>query len=275
MHLNKLIAITLLSISPTLSLFVAASNETAEQWPGTQSDFNGYTQYDFKIGDLDCKVVTPKASAAGKPWIWRARFFGHEPQLDAALLGKGFHVAYVNVSNLFGSPKAVDRFNRFYDYLTKQHGFNTKPALEGMSRGGLIIYNWAAANSNKVSCIYADAPVCDFKSWPGGKGAGKGSPKAWKQCLKAYGFTETEAMAYTSNPVDTLKPLARAGIPLLHVVGDVDVVVPVAENTAILEKRYQALGGSIEVIHKPDVGHHPHSFKDPTPIVAFILKHCL
>lgn len=43
-------------------------------------------------------------------------------------------------------------------------GFNKKVALEGMSRGGLIVYNWAAQNPEKVACIYADAPVMDFKS---------------------------------------------------------------------------------------------------------------
>ena len=142
-----------------------------------------------------------------------------------------------------------------------------------MSRGGLIIYNWAAANPKKVACIYGDAPVCDFKSWPGGKGKGKGGGGAWQACLKAYGLTEADALVYRHNPIDNLKPLARAGVPLLHVVGDADVVVPVEENTAIIEARYKKLGGSIRVIHKPGVGHHPHSLKDPGPIVAFVLKH--
>jgi hypothetical protein len=36
-----------------------------------------------------------------------------------------------------------------------------------MSRGGLIIYNCAVANPEKVAAIYGDAPVMDFKSWPG------------------------------------------------------------------------------------------------------------
>jgi hypothetical protein len=49
--------------------------------------------------------------------------------------------------------------------------------------------------------------------------------------------------------------------------------VPVSENTAILEARYKKLGGSIQVIYKPGIGHHPHSLKDPKPIVDFILKH--
>jgi alpha-beta hydrolase superfamily lysophospholipase len=157
--------------------------------------------------------------------------------------------------------------------FTKEHGFAPKAALEGMSRGGLIIYNWAAVNPDKVSCIYGDAPVCDFKSWPGGKGKGQGSEAAWRDCLKAYGFTEEQALAFDGNPVDNLQPLADAKIPLLHVVGDADDVVPVAENTARLAKRYRELGGSITVINKPGVGHHPHSLKDPTPIVEFVLRH--
>jgi lysophospholipase L1-like esterase len=110
----------------------------------------------------------------------------------------------------------------------------------------------------------------DFKSWPGGKGTGKGEGKSWKTCLEAYGMTEAEALAYQGNPIDNLAPLAKAGIPIIHVVGDADEVVPVAENTAIAEARYQKLGGTFKVIHKPGVG-HKHSLKDPQPIVDFIL----
>ena len=31
-------------------------------------------------------------------------------------------------------------------------------------------------------------------------------------------------------------------------------------------------GGKIKVIRKPGVGHHPHSLKDPTEILDFLLK---
>ena len=81
------------------------------------------------------------------------------------------------------------------------------------------------------------------------------------------------ALAYGGNPVDNLEPLARAGIPVLHVVGDEDEAVPVAENTALVEERYRKLGGFIEVIHKPGVGHHPHGLEDPAPMVQFVLQH--
>ena len=255
-----------------LIFLAAACSAQAEKFPGKQGDFHGFALFDFQRDGVACKIVTPKKSAAGKPWIWRARFWGHQPQLDLALLQLGWHVAYCEVGNLFGSPKAVARWDGFYKYATTTHGFHSRPALEGMSRGGLIIYNWAKTNPAKVGCIYGDAPVCDIKSWPGGKGKGKGHGPTWKRCLAVYGFTEKEASAFAGNPVDGLAPLAKAGVPLIHVVGDADPVVPVAENTAILESRYQKLGGQIKVIHKPGVGHHPHSLKDPAPLVKFILN---
>ena len=239
------------------------SSTTGIPWPGKQSSFHSYAQYYFKIEGFSCKVVVPNTIAEGKPWIWRARFWGHEPQTDIALLSRGFHVVYADVAGLYGSPKAVKRWDAFYKYLVELHGFDKKAVLEGMSRGGLIVFNWAAQNPDNVHCIYADAPVCDFKSWPGIN----------KAIMNAYGLTQEQAKAYKGNPIDNLNPLAMAGVPLLHVVGDADKVVPVSENTAIIEKRYKTLGGQIQVIHKTGVGHHPHSLKDPKPIVDFILKH--
>ncbi len=244
---------------------------TESEWSGGLSDYHGYDLYSFSEDGLNCKVAVPEIVAEGRPWVWRARFWGHNPDPDVALLKEGFHVAYVDVSNLFGSPAAVERFDRFYEFLTNEHGFDKRVVLEGLSRGGLIVYNWGSQNTGKVHCIYADAPVCDIKSWPAGLLGGKESVAAWKRCLEAYGFSLEEAVAYTGNPLDRLKPLADAGVPLLHVVGDADLVVPVAENTAVLEQRYKALGGSIEVIHKPGVG-HVHGLDDPTPIVDFILR---
>ena len=130
-------------------------------------------------------------------------------------------------------------------------------------------------NPEKVAVIYGDAPVCDFKSWPAGKGKGKGSPKDWAELLTSYHFAdEAEALAYTFNPIDILPVLATAKIPLIHVVGDKDDAVPVAENTSIVEQRYRALGGVIEVIHKPNAG-HTHGLPDSTPVVKFIMEHSL
>ena len=242
---------------------LSAKNQIEEKsvWDGKKTFFHGFEQYNFKVEGIACYVVTPKKIADGKPWVWRARFFGHEPQFDIAMLNLGYHVVYCDVAGLYGNSKAVNRWNKCYNYLRFEHLFADRVVLEGMSRGGLIIYNWAAANPEKVAAIYADAPVLDFKSWP----------SINPTILKVYGFkNEQEAKAYQKNPVDNLAPLAKAGIPIIHVVGMADTVVPVHENTQIAEERYQKMGGTFKVIRKEGVGHHPHSLKDPTPIVEFV-----
>ncbi|HCO92443.1 MAG TPA: hypothetical protein DIU00_00585 [Phycisphaerales bacterium] len=240
---------------------------------GRKSAWHGYDRCDFTYDTRDCTVVAPRNPARHLPWIWRARFFGHEPQTDLALLEKGFHLIYMDVADLFGSPVAVNHWNAFYNYLTGHHCFNRRAALEGMSRGGLIVYNWACANPGKVACIYADNPVCDFKSWPAGRGKGKYHQPSWEACLKAYGLTSEQALEYEYNPIDNLEPLARFVVPVLHVCGTADTVVPMPENSDIIENRYKKLGGKITVIRKPGVDHHPHSLEDPKAIVDFILSH--
>ena len=239
----------------------------------TTSKWNGFEKREFVVDGRKAFVVVPERAALGRPWIWRTEFFGHEPQADIALIKKGFHAAYIDVQDLYGAPKALDAMDAFYDQVTRERGLSKKVVLEGFSRGGLYSLNWAARHPDRVACIYNDAPVCDFKSWPLGQGAGKASPGDWQKCLKAYGFTQKQALEYDKNPVDNLKPLADAKIPILHVCGDADEVVPFGENTLLMYRRYRQMDGPMEVIAKPGVKHHPHSLKDPKPIVDFILKH--
>ncbi len=59
---------------------------------------------------------------------------------------------------------------------------------------------------------------------------------------------------------------------MLHVVGDADEVVPVDENTEPFAVKIREAGDSIQVIHKPGIGHHPHSLENSKPNVQFILN---
>jgi pimeloyl-ACP methyl ester carboxylesterase len=247
--------------------------EDAQAFPGVKSSWNEFGRYDFEVDGCKTLVVVPKEAAPGNPWIWRAEFFDVAPEVDLALVKRGFHLVYMNVGNTFGCPSAMAHFTAFHKFLTEEHNLSKKPVLEGLSRGGLYIYYWAASNTGKVSCLFGDNPVCDFKSWPGGKGNGPGSPDDWKALQQCYGFvSEAEALAYGKNPIDNLKPLADARIPIIHICGDADEVVPYPENTAILKDRYEKLGGEIVVIIKKGLKHHPHGLEDPTPVVNFILK---
>jgi len=265
-------AVAFVGISAAVFGAEADASKVAAAPAVKKSEWKGYERHDLTVDGCPAIIVVPREAGPGKPWIWRAMFFDHKPDVDQALVAKGFHLVFINVGNTFGCPDALKHWDVFHKFLTKEYGLAPRAVLEGVSRGGLYCYNWAAANPDKVACIFGDAPVCDFKSWPGGKGKGKGSPKDWEKCQKDYHFaTEAEALAYAKNPVDNLKPLADANIPIIHLCGDADVVVPVEENTKIIEERYTKLGGLIKVIHKPGVG-HVHSLVPPDPIVDFILQ---
>lgn len=246
-----------------------------DRFGGTKSEWNGFERFDLEVGGRPLMVICPKSAAVGIPWVWHGEFFGHKPAPDIALLHLGFHVVYASIPNMLGSPDAVAHWDKVYDYLTKYHHFSPKAGLVGLSRGGLYCYNWAIANPDKVACIYGDAPVCDFRSWPGGFGEGPGSPGDWHLVLKLWKFGDNaSARRFEGNPVDNLMPLAQAGVPLLHVFGDADEIVPWQENTGLVTQRYRQLGGSIEIIRKQGGKHHPHGLEDPTPIVNFLHRNC-
>jgi pimeloyl-ACP methyl ester carboxylesterase len=76
------------------------------------------------------------------------------------------------------------------------------------------------------------------------------------------------------NPIDRLEPLAKAKVPLLHVYGDADIPVPWKANTGVVAERYKKLGGSIQLIPKPGVG-HVHGLDDSAPIVDFIYENSM
>lgn len=252
------------------------AGETGLSFPGgTIGEWRGFKQHKFEVDGCQAWVVEPKTALPGKPWSWCMEFPNAFTDRCAApqLLAAGFHHVHIKVGNTFGSPDALKHCNAFYELLVSK-GLAKKAVLIGISRGGLYAHRFASEHPDRVSVIYGDAAVCDFKSWPGGKGKGRGSKGDWASLIKCYGFKdEAGALAYPGNPIDRLEPLAKAKVALIHVVGDADDVVPPAENAEIIERRYRALGGTIEIIHKPGVGHHPHGLDDSSPVVKFILKH--
>lgn len=236
--------------------------------PGEKSTWNGCDRYDFLYKNREAIIVAPHKAAKGNPWIWRPVYFDAFAQVDAALLEQGFYVVYYDLTNSYGSPETLKPGTEFYQYVVESFQFSTKVTLEGFSRGGLSTLNWAALNPEKVACIYLDAPVCNVFSWPGRR-----SPVLWNELLTEWGMKDESMSTFKESPIDHLEPIAKAGISILSVCGDIDKVVPVSENTDILCSRYRALGGHIEVIIKKGVEHHPHSLENPKPIVDFILAH--
>jgi pimeloyl-ACP methyl ester carboxylesterase len=235
----------------------------------TQTEWHGHERLDFVVAGQPAILIVPKTAAPGKPWVWRAEWFGdrHAPQVSLALLEQGWHLAYINASDRYGAPAAMTIFDAFYGRLTKDFGLASRMVLEGFSRGGLYAFNFAATWPDRVAVLYLDAPALDLRSWPGFQTV------RWPEVAAAYGLTVEALETAKVSPLDRIEPVVKAGIPIIGVSGDADVIVKLEENLAVLAERYRAAGGTIEIIIKPGGGHSPHSLADPKPIVDFILKH--
>lgn len=244
------------------------TGHTQQAFPGKKSTWNDCDRYDFTMNGRDAIVVAPKQAAKGNPWIWRPAFFDAFPSVDKALLEKGFHVVYYDLTHLYGSTRAMRLGTEFYQNMIRQYQLSPKVTVEGFSRGGLFALNWAAKNPEKVACLYLDAPVCDVFSWPGRKEKG-----LWSDVLKEWELTDEQMSSFEGNPIDQLDALVQAGIPIISVCGDSDQVVPFKENMDVVRSRYVAKGGSVTLILKPGCDHHPHSLDNPQPVVDFIVSH--
>lgn len=247
---------------------VAVAQQELNPGAARVSDWNGYQRLDFTVEGRPCVLVLPKTSAPNKPWIWRTEFFGVEPQVDLALLARGWHVAFMDARDLYGGPPAMRLFGNFYAHIVAHAGLARRAVLEGFSRGGLYAVNFAATHPSRVAALYLDGAVLDLRSWPGRNR----ESREYREMLAAYQLNEETFAAFRRNPIDLLQPIATAKIPIIAVAGDADEIVPFADNTGILEKRFRDAGGLIEVIVKPGGKHQPHSLPDPTPIVDFLLK---
>lgn len=239
-----------------------------QPFPGLMSEWKGYKRYDFRFKGKQAIVVCPDKTLEGNPWIWRPAFFGAYAYVDEALLKKGFHVVYYDMTHQYGCPNSVKLGTAFYDMMVTLYGLSSQVTLEGFSRGGYYALQWAIANPDKVACLYLDNPVCDIFSWPG-----KERVKEWKDFLELWGLDESITQeTFKGNPIRYLGLLAKYNVPILAVCGDSDTTVPFSENMKQIRDAYVKLGGSVELILKQGAEHHPHSLVSPDLIVDFILQ---
>lgn len=196
-----------------------------------------YVRYDFRIAGvrMPVSVIVPNAAGPGSPWVFRADFVNRDAVIDLALLGRGFHVVTGPVPTDTDGP-VLQQWNAVYQHLTA-HGLSKSPVMEGAGGAAGAAYAWAIENPDKVSCIYAENPI--LRSHMAGP-----------------------------QPLDRLDVLAKAGVPLFHVSGDLDPWLDT--QTRVLEKRYKELGGQVTVVVQERMGHFPTAPRDPKPVVEFI-----
>ncbi len=256
-----------------LLILFAVSATAAETESFSWSTQYGCRRAEFEVAGRKGFVILPPDEASIRiiPWVWYApTFIGACPSdrqswIAERLLSSGIALCGVDVGETYGNPSGRAVYTQFHRFVIKKFRLSAKACLWPQSRGGLMLYNWAVEHSRLVACVGGTYTVCDITSYPG-------IPIA----APVYGMTDVEFKEHLkeNNPIDRLEPLARKKVPVFHIHGDGDTVVPLETNSAKLVERYKALGGpaDIEVIHGK--GHEEVAeFFENHKMVDFFVRH--
>ena len=237
-------------------------------------EWNGFPAENFIFEGHEATIVFPEEGTKCGGLVLKTEYQHHFPEAaEIPLLKLGYHVCFLTNENRFGQPEDLDRKARFVRYLQEKYGLRKKCVPVGFSCGGMIGIYFAERYPELVSCLYIDAPVVNFMSWPCHFGQENPKP-GLSEILPALGLKNlAELMAYRKMPLDKIPSLIEKKIPLVMASGDSDTTVPYDENGLFVERAYKEADLPIEVYIKPGGNHHPHGIPDPTPIVDFILRY--
>jgi len=226
----------------------------------------------FEVAGHTAFLMLPTTRDAAKPtpWVWYAptlpRLPGPEEKwMFDRFLAAGIAIAGVDVGESYGSPKGRGVYEALHRELVEKRGLAKKACLLARSRGGLMLYSWAAEHPEQVACIVGIYPVCDLRSYPG--------------VARACGAYEMSAAQLTTsldkhNPIERLESLARLRVPIFHLHGDRDRVVPLEKNSAEVAKRYRKLGGPIILRVVKGKGHDMWAgWFQSRELVEFVVRH--
>ncbi|MGB0766529.1 MAG: alpha/beta hydrolase family protein [Phycisphaeraceae bacterium] len=229
----------------------------------------------YDLGEHRAFLVVPEQSAAtelGKPWVWYAPAFDErlpekrELWMIDRLLAKGIAVAAIDVGESMGNPEGRAAFTELYEHMVAR-GYSKKPVLLARSRGGLMHYNWAVEHADCVAGIAGIYTVGNLSSWPG-----------LQRAAKAYGMTPEQLRdnLHHHNPVDRIEPLAKSKVPIYHLHGDNDSVVPLKPNAGLLVERYKQHSGpaTLEIIEGGGHDLNKHWFESQN-LVDFMIERAL
>ncbi|MCA9086364.1 MAG: alpha/beta hydrolase [Planctomycetaceae bacterium] len=209
------------------------------------------------------------SARADRPWVWYAPTLpnlpgGAEKWMFERFQKAGIAIAGIDVGESYGSPAGRKLYTALYQHMVEQRGYSPKPILMGRSRGGLMTLAWAVENPSRVGGFAGIYPVCNVTSFPG---IARAAP--------AYRMSadELQLQLEKHNPVDRLTSLAKAGVPLFAIHGNVDTVVPLEQNSGLLKSRYEALGGRMELIVPDGQGHNMwEGFFHCEELVQFVIQ---
>ena len=224
----------------------------------------------FQLEGHEAFLILPSAKVEGPvPWVWYAPTLPGLPGMEEKWMfekftAAGIAIAGIDVGESYGNAAGCKLFSTLHKELTEHRGLSKKPVFLARSRGGLMAYSWAVEHPEWVGGIAGIYPVCNLESYPGldiAAGAYGVSREAMKLRLAEF------------NPLDRLAPLAKAQVPIFHIHGDQDAVVPLEKNSQAVQERLEKLGAKMGIMIPEGQGHNMWvGFFQCQPLVDFAIK---
>lgn len=251
--------------------------DTREDKTMSTEKWFGFDKKEFEFEGRRAIIVFPKEAEEEGNWTLKTEYWSAFPETETALLKLGFHAAYLENKSRFATKEDCDAKHRFVEYISREYGLKPKCVPIGMSCGGAHAMNFAGAYPDDVECMFLDAPVLNFLSFPGRPGNAE-YEYIWKnEFVKAYpGITRAKLFDFKNHPMNAIDTVIGHKIPIIMLYGTEDKTVLYEENGKILEDAFENAGTSelLEVIPRNLQGHHPHGLLDKSePITDFIIKH--
>lgn len=237
--------------------------------------WNGYMMDIFSFDGYEARIVFPDKEVARNMLVLKTEYWNSFPDVEKQLVKAGFHLAWLKNETRFATKGDCERKARFISYLTEQYRLWSKCVLIGYSCGGAHAVNFAGLYPELVSCIYLDAPVLNFCSYPGKLG-NAACEEVWNnEFVYAYPqISRRKLLNFVGHPICKADILADHGIPILMLYGTEDQTVPYEENGRLLEEAY-AETQLLTVMPVALRGHHPHGMlqtEENEIIVNYVLQ---
>ncbi|MBQ7043595.1 MAG: hypothetical protein IJN78_03215 [Clostridia bacterium] len=223
--------------------------------------WHGFECEEFEFEGCDATVVFPKVEPVGKIAI-KVEYWNAFPDVEIKLLERGFFVVGVDNISRFATKEDCDIKARFLKYIEEKFSVTGKCVPVGMSCGGAHALRFAGFYPELVSCVFVDAPVINYNSYPGKIGDAE-CERVWEnEFVKAYpGIKRYQLVNFTEHPINMADVLVKNRIPVIMVYGAEDKTVIYEENGRLLEDAFEGTD-LLKTIRVGCRGHHPHGMID-------------
>lgn len=235
--------------------------------------WENYKVEEFTFADRKAVIIHPGCTPNGR-MLLKTEYLEAFPAFDYAMLDRGYYLIHIYHRSRWAPDEETHIMADFVRHCAAHLGVSERCVLEGMSCGGLQAARFAELYPELTAVMYLDAPVLNILSMAGlGECNRDNLDSFWRELVATYGVNKSTIVNFRKSPIDKMEPLIENNIPVIMLYGNADNVVVYEENGKVLEDYYRENGGTIQVIAKSMVGHHPHGLADLTPLINFVEEH--